>query len=70
MKWTTDKPTKPGWYWAKIAPWAWQKETTEEIIRVIITYGGNPQALIGDELYDIPHLCLRGLAGPIPLPED
>lgn len=20
MNWTTDKPTKPGWYWARMSP--------------------------------------------------
>lgn len=31
MKWTSEKPTKPGWYWRTMRAW----NGTHEIVRVI-----------------------------------
>lgn len=68
MKWSTDKPKVPGWYW-------WRADTCpEEICRV---YPGDAESgmfargIIWDEEFDIESLSICAeWAGPISSPDE
>ena len=64
LKWTTDKPTTPGWYW-------WRGRAVMRIFHVIYQHGLKNKA---DGLYVKSYgrtLLMGGhWAGPIPLPEE
>lgn len=60
MIWTTDKPTKAGWYWHRQSP------HPPEIVLVYIDYTGNLSAF-GERLEWITD---SQWAGPIPEPEE
>lgn len=63
MKWTTEKPTKPGWYWFK---------STEGTVRIyeIVWLGGEPTAKVGGLSCPFKNLHDRHWAVPIPEPEE
>lgn len=60
MKWTTDKPSVPGWYWWRgLSGKAW-------ITEVLLEKDGN---LCVDWGMQVAHCCYEW-AGPIPEPEE
>ena len=62
MKWTKEKPTKPGWYWKKQQ--YWKKDPPEISIEYVREYCGKLCIMnwpIGDD-------CLW--AGPLEEPEE
>ncbi len=61
MKWTTEKPTTPGWYWYKGAGYS----TT------LYVYTANGGLFVEDHDYTGPVQGYPGeWAGPIPEPEE
>jgi hypothetical protein len=59
MKWTSEKPTVPGWYWyrMKVAQ-GWHQDICKVYQVNIDTYD------------DVPHDETLQMAGPIPEPEE
>ncbi len=55
MKWTTEKPTEPGWYWFELGP----------IYKISIRYFNSAKLSIKSAIEKDAKW-----AGPIPMPED
>ena len=72
MKWTTDKPTEPGWYWMDDGD-NWYKQAVR--IDVAPRSLGTEQLCVYSGIAEFVGLvdnCKEGAkwAGPIPEPED
>jgi hypothetical protein len=66
MNWTTEKPTAPGWYWAKWRPHPSVKDYTHDRTPFIVKIDGYARTLGDCDPFD---LCYLGqFAGPIPMP--
>ncbi len=66
MKWTTEKPTDPGWYW-------YHPEFTETPLIVLVSIRGKSVTFERagfSMLYKISKEGTGKWAGPIPVPED
>ena len=66
MKWTTDKPTEPGWYW-------WQEyrnEPSNRTIAYVSPVNGTLQALFIDGESLAVDKCAGYFQGPITPQED
>ena len=64
MKWTTEQPTVPGWYWHRMTDgltWMEQIEVLDGRLVVIEDHPYGPQPVAG---------CTGEWAGPIPEPEE
>jgi len=73
MKWTTELPNKPGWWWAR-GP-AGTRFTEPMIVRVVEEPGNREGrwwfSMPGGACWPVSYSAMRGTlwAGPIPLPE-
>ena len=65
MTWTTDTPTKPGWYWFRV------RQMKPRIIEVIAEH--EPERLLISESatpVDALQGSIYGWAGPLEVPQD
>jgi len=66
MRWTSDKPTEPGWYWKRQIRYKFPRIVMIEVKR----FKTSPKSLYIYAAKEISRVVGAEWAGPIPKPEE
>jgi hypothetical protein len=70
MTWTTEKPSKPGWYWYRSPTDRVQIIELVEWNNELRAVGVSPDMHLHLETHRMPHASDAEWAGPLPPPEE